>query len=393
MPNVTHIMRNGRQLIGVREKIFAGHGGPLRKEIAASWQRSMAYGLRPDRFSVPYTDAAPQAGPLYLAAVPVADAVGGDLEGTGVSLVVSDHEARILDRRAPDMSVRARLDRICLAPGFRYGEEAVGTTAISVALSQQGPAMVAEGEHYADTLTPMVCAAAPVIDPRTGRVLGTVALACPAETASPLMIALVKRATQNVEQRLADGAGGADRALLERFLRARRQAKGPLAAVSGRSMLTNTAAFAVVGDRDRALLWEWASGALHGAGPAASRLRLSSGQTVTVRASRIDENDVSAGALLSLRPEAAAAGAAGTAGTAGAQPPARSPEAGWSDLTPTECSVAAIIAEGTTNREAAARLYLSRHTIDYHLRQIFRKLGVTSRVELTRLVVAHTARR
>ena len=149
-------------------------------------------------------------------------------------------------------------------------------------------------------------------------------------------------------------------------------------------MLTNTAAFAVVGDRDRALLWEWASGALHGAGPAASRLRLSSGQTVTVRASRIDENDVSAGALLSLRPEAAAVGA---------EPPARSPEAGWSCLTPTERSVAVIIAEGTTNREAAARLYLSRHTIDYHLRQIFRKLGVTSRVELTRVVVTHTARR
>ena len=51
-----------------------------------------------------------------------------------------------------------------------------------------------------------------------------------------------------------------------------------------------------------------------------------------------------------------------------------------------------IVAEGVTNREAAARLYLSRHTVDYHLRQIFRKLDVASRVELTRLVVARTAR-
>jgi DNA-binding CsgD family transcriptional regulator len=80
------------------------------------------------------------------------------------------------------------------------------------------------------------------------------------------------------------------------------------------------------------------------------------------------------------------------AAAVGGEPPARCPEAGWSCLTPTERSVAAIIAEGTTNREAAARLYLSRHTIDYHLRQIFRKLGVTTRVELTRVVVAHTAR-
>ena len=49
--------------------------------------------------------------------------------------------------------------------------------------------------------------------------------------------------------------------------------------------------------------------------------------------------------------------------------------------------MAGIIAEGLTNREAAARVYLSPHTIDYHLRQIFRKLAITSRVELTRLVV------
>jgi DNA-binding CsgD family transcriptional regulator len=60
---------------------------------------------------------------------------------------------------------------------------------------------------------------------------------------------------------------------------------------------------------------------------------------------------------------------------------------GWDSLTAAELGVAEIIAEGATNREAAARLYLSRHTVDFHLRQIFRKLGVASRVELTRLVL------
>lgn len=383
MPNASRIMRNGRRLTGTREKIFTGQQGALRKEIAASWHRSMIHGVRPDQFSVPYTETAAQAGMLFLAAGPVADSVGGDLEGTGVSLLVSDHKACILDRRVPDTSLRADLDRICLAPGFRYAEEDVGTTAISVALSQQGPALVAGGEHYADTLTPMVCTAAPVTDPRTGRILGTIALAATAEAASPLMLALVKHATRDVEQRLADSAAGADRVLLERFLRARRQAKGPLAAVSARAMLTNTAAVAVVGDCDRPLLWDWASGALHAADRATSRLRLSGGQTVTVQASRVDENDVSAGALLYLAPED---------GPPGEEPGTRAPQSGWSSLTPTERIVAAIIAEGATNREAAARLYLSRHTIDYHLRQIFRKLGVASRVELTRVVVAHAAR-
>ena len=376
MQDASQIMRNGRRLTAARETIFAGQGWPLREVIAASWQRSMAHGLRPDRFSVPYDGPAP-AGVLVMAAGPVADAVGDDLAGTGVSLLVSDHEARIVDRRVPDRGLRARLDRISLAPGFRYGEDAVGTTAIAVALSQQGPALVAGGEHYADTLIPMVCAAAPVTDPRTGRVLGTIGLASPGKDASPLMVALVKRAARDVEQRLTDGAAGADRALLERFLRARRQAKGPLAAVSERAMLTNAAASMVIGERDRVVLWEWALAALHGTARAASPLRLPGGRTITIRASRIDENDLAAGVLFTLDPAA--------------DQPQERRGPGWHSLTATERSVAGIIAEGATNREAAARLYLSRHTVDYHLRQIFRKLDVASRVELTRLVIARAA--
>jgi DNA-binding CsgD family transcriptional regulator len=69
----------------------------------------------------------------------------------------------------------------------------------------------------------------------------------------------------------------------------------------------------------------------------------------------------------------------------------RRPDCGWTSLTSSERSVAAIVAEGATNREAAARLFLSRHTIDFHLRQIFRKLDISSRVALTRLVVQHAA--
>jgi DNA-binding CsgD family transcriptional regulator len=49
--------------------------------------------------------------------------------------------------------------------------------------------------------------------------------------------------------------------------------------------------------------------------------------------------------------------------------------------------VAELVAEGLTNGEAAARMFLSPHTIDFHLRQVFRKLDVGSRVELTRLIL------
>jgi DNA-binding CsgD family transcriptional regulator len=67
------------------------------------------------------------------------------------------------------------------------------------------------------------------------------------------------------------------------------------------------------------------------------------------------------------------------------------PRWGWSSLTSTECRVAEAVAEGLTNARVAERMFLSRHTIDFHLRQIYRKLGISSRVELTRVVLEHAS--
>jgi DNA-binding CsgD family transcriptional regulator len=68
---------------------------------------------------------------------------------------------------------------------------------------------------------------------------------------------------------------------------------------------------------------------------------------------------------------------------------AERPVSGWASLTETERRVADIVAEGLTNPQVADRLFLSRHTVDFHLRQAFRKLDIRSRVELTRLVLQH----
>jgi DNA-binding CsgD family transcriptional regulator len=51
-------------------------------------------------------------------------------------------------------------------------------------------------------------------------------------------------------------------------------------------------------------------------------------------------------------------------------------------LTPRELQVALVLAEGHTTREAAANLFLSPKTVDYHLRHVYRKLGISSRQAL-----------
>jgi DNA-binding CsgD family transcriptional regulator len=61
------------------------------------------------------------------------------------------------------------------------------------------------------------------------------------------------------------------------------------------------------------------------------------------------------------------------------------PATGWAAMTKSEVAIAELVATGLTNREIAERLFVSPHTVNTHLRQVFAKLEVKSRVDLTRL--------
>ena len=84
-------------------------------------------------------------------------------------------------------------------------------------------------------------------------------------------------------------------------------------------------------------------------------------------------------------------GAGPAPGTGGAAPPgpAQRPGRGWAAMTDSELAVARLVAQGLTNREVAERLFVSHHTVSGHLRHVFAKLDVNSRVELTRLAGVH----
>jgi DNA-binding CsgD family transcriptional regulator len=188
---------------------------------------------------------------------------------------------------------------------------------------------------------------------------------------SPVVSALVGRIVHETEQRLLTERGLHSNALYDAFVRARRRAKGPLVAVDATTMLVNTSAGTVVASADREQLWHWARSGVGTRLAAGTTLDLESGATA-IRCEQVFDGPDRVGALIWLTPASQQS------------LPARYAYA--YSLTASERSIAEHVAAGLTNRETAAALFISTHTVDYHLRQIFRKLNLQSRVELARLI-------
>jgi transcriptional regulator of acetoin/glycerol metabolism len=178
-------------------------------------------GLRHDRFEPPRTEIAGHSA-LVRAGRFVVSRLGGDLRGSGVSVVLIDEQARIVDRCAGDMIFARRLDRLMLAPGFVWRVDTVGTTALGLAARHNTPATVHGSEHFMDVLTTLTTVAVPVCVPSTGRLCGALALVCGADIADVLLLPTARRGAREVELRLADGGTDRQRLIDEAFLRHRR---------------------------------------------------------------------------------------------------------------------------------------------------------------------------
>jgi hypothetical protein len=211
-----------RDLHRSREAAIAGgtRASGTRSEIAASWRRVAAAGLDPGagaeipplveaelerrRAASGLADLVPR---LAESLAPVVDA--------GQLVVVADAEGRVLWRLGSS-AVRRLADDLGFIGGSAWTEANVGTNAIGTALVLGTAVHVQGPEHFVESHTRWGCAAAPLVDPWTGRTLGVLDVSGPSRGMHPAELALVQLAAQMTSSELV----ARHRAALDR-LRAR----------------------------------------------------------------------------------------------------------------------------------------------------------------------------
>ncbi|GAA3714307.1 sigma-54-dependent Fis family transcriptional regulator [Streptomyces tremellae] len=271
-----------------RELFLEGEPVParvVRPPILNSWQRSRLWGVDTDRIETPYNPDLDPHSKLSAAAGPVLDRLAATLADSPMSLILTDAKSRIRERRVGNRDLSGHLDAISLAPGFSYAEEFVGTNGIGTAIEDGRTACVFGPEHFSERLQRVSCAAAPIRNPTSGRIIGLVDLTSWRATASPLMVALVEEAAADIEGRLLDLATLRERALLDAFVTGRRGPGRLLVAVADDCFMADAAASELLGPADHRLLRERAAGLARGG---AADLQLQDGRSVLARARPVE---------------------------------------------------------------------------------------------------------
>lgn len=178
----------------------------MRGLVAASWGRSIAAGLQSDA-AAPFAFAADELA-AYRAEHPLSavfpmlyDVLGRAAEDSDCVMAVGDSDGRLLWVCGRPDALRAA-DSIHFTEGAWWAERQVGTNALGTSLEVSGPVQIRSAEHFTLLVQPWSCAAAPIYDPETQRVLGVVDITGNADASSPHSLAMVRAAARMAEAEL-----------------------------------------------------------------------------------------------------------------------------------------------------------------------------------------------
>lgn len=185
---------------------------PVRQVVAESWRRSAharaaSDGAAPIELDEAALRAYREGHPLARAMPVFRELLGSFAQDGAHLLAVCDPQGRLLWVEG-HRGVRRSAERMNFVVGARWDERHAGTNAPGTALAADHAVQIFAAEHYNRQVQRWTCAAAPLHDPRTGRLLGAVDITGGDHLASPHSLALVQATARAAEAHLASGAPG-----------------------------------------------------------------------------------------------------------------------------------------------------------------------------------------
>ncbi|MBV9682595.1 MAG: hypothetical protein JO046_12440, partial [Solirubrobacterales bacterium] len=205
---------------------FIGEGEPhsVRAPIADSWRRSAAAGVDPSGVRIApvvadtdETSARWEVHPLAQMAPLIRACLAATADESRHLIVVSDEGGTLL---WVEGNARVRLraaDSMNFAEGTLWSEAGAGTNAIGTAIAAKHAVQVFASEHFNEIVHAWTCAAAPVHDPDSGRLIGVIDLTGEMETVHPHSMAVATATVQALEAQLRCRMRDEDNRLLARY--------------------------------------------------------------------------------------------------------------------------------------------------------------------------------
>ncbi|MDX6258915.1 MAG: hypothetical protein QOH84_603 [Kribbellaceae bacterium] len=198
--------------------------GVPRPLVAASWERSLAASVDPELDAPPVVipsellESLRESHPLSAVLPLLRSTLTTIADEASHIMIITDAQGLILWREGA-ADVRRQADRIALSEGAIWSEDAIGTNGMGTALAADQPVQIHSAEHLVRRIHAWTCAAAPVHDPDTGKLIGAVDVSGPLRTVHPAMMALVTAAAQLAEGQLRVRMAAADEQLRARNMR------------------------------------------------------------------------------------------------------------------------------------------------------------------------------
>jgi hypothetical protein len=186
-----------------------GDADSVREPIADSWRRSFEAGVDPSpQGSAPLVADDDEAAarwevhPLVTVEPLIRECLAGIADDAAHLMVISDADGTLLWLEGAPAVRLAAANSMNFAVGALWSEGGAGTNAIGTALAADHAVQVFAAEHFNEVVQAWTCAAAPVHDPDTGRVLGIVDLTSRMGTVHPHSFAVAVATAGAVEAHL-----------------------------------------------------------------------------------------------------------------------------------------------------------------------------------------------